>query len=195
MQCIDQSIGEQYAIYNGDCVEVLKGLPDHSMHYSIFSPPFASLYTYSNSPRDMGNCRSDAEFFEHFGYLIDELLRVMMPGRDVSFHCMLMPTSKVRKELARILLEEGWIAGYHEEPGEPATLLVVELKYGPKRERVISGLKRVSKPGRRIYASRDRLPRVLSGLGTAVVSTSSGMLTASDAGKRGVGGEVLCFIW
>ena len=96
MQCIDQSIGEQYAIYNGDCVEVLKGLPDHSMHYSIFSPPFASLYTYSNSPRDMGNCRSDAEFFEHFGYLIDELLRVMMPGRDVSFHCMLMPTSKVR---------------------------------------------------------------------------------------------------
>ena len=66
------------------------------MHYSIFSPPFASLYTYSNSPRDMGNCRSDAEFFEHFGYLIDELLRVMMPGRDVSFHCMLMPTSKVR---------------------------------------------------------------------------------------------------
>ena len=96
VQCIDQSIGEQYAIYNGDCVEVLKGTAGPPMHYSIFSPPFASLYTYSNSPRDMGNCRSDAEFFEHFGYLIDELLRVMMPGRDVSFHCMLMPTSKVR---------------------------------------------------------------------------------------------------
>ena len=71
-------------------------LPAQSIGYSIFSPPFSSLYTYSNSPRDMGNCRTDAEFFEHFGYLIDELMRVMQPGRDVSFHCMLMPTSKER---------------------------------------------------------------------------------------------------
>lgn len=96
MNCIDQSIGENYALYHGDCVEVLKGIPDKSIHYSIFSPPFASLYTYSNSPRDMGNCRTDAEFFEHFGYLVDELIRVMQPGRNVSFHCMLMPTSKER---------------------------------------------------------------------------------------------------
>ena len=110
-------------------------------------------------------------------------------------HDVRMPTSKVKREIARILLEEGWIASWREEPGEPATILVVELKYGPKRERVISGLKRVSKPGRRIYASRDRLPRVLSGLGTAIVSTSNGMLTAADAAKRGVGGEVLAFIW
>lgn len=96
MNCIDQIVTDRYAAYRGDCVEVLKGLPDHSVGYSIFSPPFASLYTYSNSPRDMGNCKSDAEFFEHFGYLIDELARVMMPGREVSFHCMLMPTSKER---------------------------------------------------------------------------------------------------
>ena len=96
MNCIDQTTGDGFVIYNGDCVEVLKGLPDKSIHYSIFSPPFASLYTYSNSPRDMGNCRTNEEFFEHFGYLVDELARVMQPGRNVSFHCMLFPASKER---------------------------------------------------------------------------------------------------
>ena len=96
MNCLDQTIGENFALYHGDCVEVLKGLPASSVHYSIFSPPFASLYTYSNSPRDMGNCRSNEEFFEHFGYLVDELARVMQPGRNVSFHCMLFPASKER---------------------------------------------------------------------------------------------------
>lgn len=96
MNCIDQTMGENFALYHGDCVEVLKGLPAESVHYSIFSPPFASLYTYSNSPRDMGNCRSNEEFFEHFGYLVDELARVMQPGRNVSFHCMLFPASKER---------------------------------------------------------------------------------------------------
>lgn len=96
MNCIDQTIGENFALYNGDCVETLKGLPAKSIDYSIFSPPFASLYTYSNSPRDMGNCKTDAEFFEHFVFLIDELARVMKPGKEVSFHCMLMPTSKER---------------------------------------------------------------------------------------------------
>ena len=96
MNCIDQVITERYAAYRGDCVEVLKGLPDHSVGYSIFSPPFASLYTYSNSPHDMGNVRNDAEFFEHFDYLIAELRRVMKPGRNVSFHCMDMPASKER---------------------------------------------------------------------------------------------------
>lgn len=96
MNCIDQSVTDRYAAYRGDCVEVLKGLPDHSVGYSIFSPPFASLYTYSNSPRDMGNVRNYAEFFEHFEYLIAELRRVMKPGRNVSFHCMDMPSSKER---------------------------------------------------------------------------------------------------
>lgn len=96
MNCIDQVITDDYALYHGDCVEVLRGLPDASVGYSIFSPPFASLYTYSNSPRDMGNVRNDAEFFEHLDYLIAELRRVMMPGRNVSFHCMDMPSSKER---------------------------------------------------------------------------------------------------
>ena len=92
----DSVITDQYAAYHGDCVEVLKGLPDASIGYSIFSPPFASLYTYSNSPRDMGNVRNDEEFFEHFDHLIAELLRVVKPGRNVSFHCMDMPASKER---------------------------------------------------------------------------------------------------
>lgn len=95
-RCIDQSHGEDWSMYHGDSVEVLQGLPAHSVGYSIFSPPFASLYTYSNSPRDMGNVRNDDEFFAHFDFLIAQLRRVMMPGRDVSFHCMLMPTSKSR---------------------------------------------------------------------------------------------------
>ena len=123
MNCIEQTITDQWAMYRGDCVEVLKGIPDHSVGYSIFSPPFASLYTYSNSPRDMGNCKTHEDFLHHFGFLIDELLRVMKPGRDVSFHCMLMPTSKVRDgviglrdfrgELIRAFQDHGFI--YHSE--------------------------------------------------------------------------------
>ncbi len=96
MNCIDQTTGDGFVLYHGDCVDVLRGLPDQSIHYSIFSPPFASLYTYSNSPRDMGNCRSNEEFFEHFAFLVAELKRVMRPGRNVSFHCMLFPASKER---------------------------------------------------------------------------------------------------
>lgn len=96
MHCIDQASGEGWTIINGDCVETLAGLPARSIDYSIFSPPFASLYTYSNSPRDMGNCRTTEEFFEHFGFMVRELLRVMKPGRNVSFHCMQFPASKER---------------------------------------------------------------------------------------------------
>jgi DNA modification methylase len=96
MNCLDMAMGTGWALYHGDCVEVLQGLPERSVDYSIFSPPFASLYTYSNSPRDMGNVRNDAEFFEQFAFLVAELRRVMKPGRNISFHCMLMPTSKER---------------------------------------------------------------------------------------------------
>ena len=96
MKCINQASGDGWTAFNGDCVEVLEGIPERSIDYSIFSPPFASLYTYSNSPRDMGNCRDDAEFFAHFAHLIRQIRRVMKPGRNVSFHCMLLPTSKER---------------------------------------------------------------------------------------------------
>ena len=96
MNVLNQSTGENYSVFHGDCVDVLKGIPDATIDYSIFSPPFASLYTYSNSPRDMGNVRNDEEFFAHFDFLVAELRRVMKPGHNVSFHCMLMPTSKER---------------------------------------------------------------------------------------------------
>ena len=96
MSIINQITNDRYTLAHGDCVEFLRGLPAHSIGYSIFSPPFASLYTYSNSPRDMGNVRNDQEFFEHFDFLIAELMRVMKPGRNVSFHCMDMPASKER---------------------------------------------------------------------------------------------------
>ncbi len=91
---INQAKTDQWSLYNGDCVEVIKGIPDESVGFSVFSPPFASLYTYSNSERDMGNAANYDEFWQHFTYLIDELLRVMKPGRLVSVHCMNLPTTK-----------------------------------------------------------------------------------------------------
>jgi len=106
-----------------------------------------------------------------------------------------MPTSRLKVEIARILKEEGYIKGFRVESGESFDTLVIELKYGKSRERVITDLKRVSKPGRRVYARKDRLPRVLGGMGTAILSTSSGLVTSRTAQERGVGGEVICFVW
>jgi small subunit ribosomal protein S8 len=106
-----------------------------------------------------------------------------------------MPTSNLKTELARILKEEGYIRDYRIEQGESFDTLVVELKFGQNRERVITDLKRVSKPGRRIYAKKERLPRVLGGMGTAVISTSGGLVTSKRAQELGVGGEVVCFVW
>lgn len=123
MKVLNQHIAEKFSIYNADCIDVLRGLPDNSIDYSIFSPPFASLYTYSASPRDMGNCANHAEFFAQFRYLVPELLRVIKPGRLLSFHCMNLPTSKMRDgvigitdfrgHLIREFVECGWI--YHSE--------------------------------------------------------------------------------
>jgi small subunit ribosomal protein S8 len=106
-----------------------------------------------------------------------------------------MPTSRMKEDIARLLKAEGYIKDYHVEKAGSFDTLVVELKYGRNRERVLSDLKRISKPGRRIYARKDRLPRVLGGLGTAILSTSNGLVTARDAQQRGIGGEVICFIW
>lgn len=94
VKVLAQTIGDDWAIYNGDSCEVLKGIPDNSIHYCITSIPFASLYTYSNSDRDMGNCRTYDEFAQQYMYLGREWFRVMMPGRNVSIHCMNLPTSK-----------------------------------------------------------------------------------------------------
>ncbi len=123
MKVLGQTVTESFAAYHGDCIDVLRGLPDESVHYSIFSPPFASLYCYSSSPRDMGNCATHDEFFAQFRYLTPELYRVTKPGRLLSFHCMNLPTSKVRDgvigltdfrgDLIRIFRESGWI--FHSE--------------------------------------------------------------------------------
>ena len=106
-----------------------------------------------------------------------------------------MPSSKLKEEIARLLKEEGYIKDYRVVEGTPFSTLVVELKYGRSRERVITDLKRVSKPGRRVYARKDRLPRVLGGMGTAILSTSNGLITSRTAEEQGIGGEVVCFIW
>lgn len=94
----DQLITDQYSIYCGDSCEVIKGIPDQSLGFSVFSPPFADLYCYTDSDRDLGNCRSYEEFFEHFNFLAEELSRVMMPGRSVAIHCMDLPTHKSKGE-------------------------------------------------------------------------------------------------
>lgn len=96
MKVLDQVTENKYAVYNGDSCEVVKAIPDNSIHYTIFSPPFASLYTYSNSDRDMGNSKGDDEFYNHFIYLAKELYRITMPGRLLSFHCMDLPLMKER---------------------------------------------------------------------------------------------------
>jgi small subunit ribosomal protein S8 len=106
-----------------------------------------------------------------------------------------MPASRTKVEIARVLKDEGYIKDYRLEWGESFDTLVVELKYGRSRERVITDLRRISKPGRRVYARKDRLPRVLGGMGTAIMSTSKGLVTSRTAQELGVGGEVVCFVW
>ena len=110
-----------------------------------------------------------------------------------------MPSSRLKVEIARILENEGYIQGHKvidAQPGErPQALLRVFLKYGPRGERVITGLERVSRPGRRVYFGRDEVPEVLAGLGTSILTTSRGVMTGREAVKNGVGGEVLCNVW
>jgi small subunit ribosomal protein S8 len=108
---------------------------------------------------------------------------------------LVVPASKMSRAIVEILAAEGYVAGFAEEGEGIERVYRVTLKYGAKRERTISGLKRVSKPGRRIYAGRDRLPRVLGGLGIAIVSTSRGVMTDRDASRKGIGGEVLAYVW
>jgi len=108
---------------------------------------------------------------------------------------VVMPHSKIKANLAEILKREGYIAAWHQEEAEVGSLRVLGLEYGPSRERSIAGLRRVSKPGLRVYAKSTALPRVLGGLGIAILSTSSGLLTDRQAAQKGVGGEVLAYVW
>jgi small subunit ribosomal protein S8 len=106
-----------------------------------------------------------------------------------------MPSSKKLVEIARILKEEGYVSEFEVVPGEVQPTLSITLKYGNKKERVITGIRRISKPGLRVYAKKDELPRVLGGLGIAVISTSKGVMTDKQAKKAGVGGEVIAYVW
>jgi small subunit ribosomal protein S8 len=108
---------------------------------------------------------------------------------------VVMPHSKIKTHIAEILQQEGYIAGWNVQDGEKGKELVVDLKYGPNRERTIAGVKRISKPGLRVYAKSTNLPRVLGGLGIAIISTSTGLLTDRQAYKRNTGGEVLAYVW
>ena len=123
MDCIDKVIGNGYALYNGDTCELIRDFPDDCMHMEIYSPPFSSLYTYSNSDRDLGNSKTDEQFFEHFSFITGELFRILKPGRIMAVHCMNLPTSKERDgyigikdfrgELIRAFQAVGFI--YHAE--------------------------------------------------------------------------------
>jgi small subunit ribosomal protein S8 len=130
----------------------------------------------------------------HTDPIADMLTRIRNANK--ALHAQVeMPSSGQKVELARVLKEEGYINGYSVVKEGSFDKLVIELKYTDGRRRVISQVKRVSKPGRRIYAKKDNLPKVLGGLGTAVISTSSGLMTAREAQRQGVGGEVVCFVW
>jgi small subunit ribosomal protein S8 len=134
------------------------------------------------------------------------LSRIRNANRALHDSCE-MPSSKMKEEIARLLKEEGYIRDYHvlaadawnadrsKKDQRSYPTLVIELKYSRGRERAITNLKRISKPGRRIYARKDRLPRVLGGMGVAILSTSNGLITSKTAEEKGIGGEVVCFIW
>lgn len=123
VECIDMFQGDNFTLYRGDCVEVVSQLPDESIGFSVYSPPFASLYVYSDSERDMGNCETDEQFFEHYKFLTDQLFRVLKPGRLVSVHCMNLPSTisndgyigirDFRGEIIRCHQSSGFI--YHSE--------------------------------------------------------------------------------
>lgn len=114
---IDQASGKNWMLYHGDCVDVVKGLPTDSLHYTIYSPPFQSLYTFSDDPRDMSNCADDETFWQHYRYLIEELARATMPGRLISIHCMQLPTSKLRDGFIGLRDFRGQIIRAHEDAG------------------------------------------------------------------------------
>jgi len=139
--------------------------------------------------------------------IADMLTRIRNANRALHEHAE-MPSSSLKREIARLLKEEGYIQDFRvvstdernqseedKKKHRAYDTLVIDLKYGRSRERVITDLKRVSKPGRRVYARKDRLPRVLGGMGTAILSTSNGLITSRSAEEQGVGGEVVCFIW
>ncbi|MCE5200668.1 MAG: 30S ribosomal protein S8 [Armatimonadota bacterium] len=126
---------------------------------------------------------------------VADLLTRIRNANSANHDIVEVPASKLSMEILRILRDEGFIKNYDLLKDRKFPTARIALKYGPKQEKVISNLKRVSKPGLRVYAKRDRVPRVLRGLGVAIISTSRGVMTDRDARRQGIGGEVLCYVW
>ena len=126
---------------------------------------------------------------------IADMLTRIRNANSANKETVSMPSSKKLVEIARIMKEEGYIAEYSVEEKKPQNELTIELRYGKHKDKVIRGIKRISKPGLRIYAGKEELPRVLGGLGIAIISTSKGVMTDRDARKAGVGGEVIAYVW
>ena len=126
---------------------------------------------------------------------IADMLTRIRNANQMRYKEVEVPASKIKIEIARILKEEGFISDYKIKKNDVQSIIVLSLKYGDRKERVITGLKRISKPGLRVYAKANELPRVLNGLGIAIVSTSHGVMTDKDARKESLGGEVMAYIW
>lgn len=126
---------------------------------------------------------------------IADMLTRIRNANNAKHKSVEIPSSKIKKDVASILLDEGFISGFNVTEDDKQGVITLDLKYGPNDERVISGIKRISKPGLRVYVKAQELPRVLGGLGIAIISTSKGVVTDKVARQEGVGGEVICYVW
>ncbi len=126
---------------------------------------------------------------------IADMLTRIRNGNNAKHDSVDVPASNIKKQLAQILLDEGFVKGYDVIDDGKQGIIRVDLKYGPHNQKVISGIKRISKPGLRVYVKSDEVPRVLGGLGIAILSTSHGIMTDKNARKEGIGGEVICYVW
>jgi small subunit ribosomal protein S8 len=126
---------------------------------------------------------------------IADMLTRVRNANTVKHETVDIPASNIKKEIARILLEEGFIKGYDVIEDGKQGIIRAQLKYGKNNERVITGIKRISKPGMRVYAAKHEIPKVLNGLGISIISTSKGIITDKQSRKEGVGGEVICYVW
>ena len=126
---------------------------------------------------------------------VADMLTRIRNANTVGHETVEIPASKMKKSIAQILLDEGFISGYEVVSDNAQGTIKVDLKYGPAKEKTIYGIKKISKPGMRVYAKADRVPKVLGGLGIAILSTSKGVITDKEARKLGVGGEVICYVW
>ena len=126
---------------------------------------------------------------------IADMLTRIRNANNAKHKSVEIPASRVKKDVAQILLDEGFINGFNVTEDDKQGIITLDLKYGPRDEKVISGIKRISKPGLRVYARNNELPKVLGGLGIAIISTSKGVVTDKVARKEGIGGEVICYVW